>query len=257
MSGSLVPPFVPDLTTLSVPAPLAAVMVGRSAGWLSDCRRQLEALPEVGVLAACGSLAELSPILAGRRPSLAILDARLLAESPAAHLLPLLVAKPVVVWVAGPNAADNALLGALYPVLTRPLDPRQLRRLLGREPVDIAGQQVVLAQAGRQQRVPMAAIVAIRSNGDYTTVWVEGHRPYLIHKPISAWERELRCAGFWHLDRFHLVNPSRITGLSQDQATGRDLLLLTGGPSLSLSRVGSRKVRAWLKAACRPLGLAG
>ena len=111
----------------------------------------------------------------------------------------------------------------------------------------VAGPRILLAEVGRRELVAKEAIIAIHSEGDYTRLWVEGAKPYVILKPLHAWEHQLRSARFLRLDRFLLVNPRRILGLVGEPAVGRVLLRLAGAPALPLSRAGVRRAKQWLQ----------
>jgi DNA-binding NarL/FixJ family response regulator len=111
----------------------------------------------------------------------------------------------------------------------------------------VAGPRILLAEVGRRELVAKEAIIAIHSEGDYTRLWVEGAKPYVILKPLHAWEHQLRSARFLRLDRFLLVNTRRILGLVGEPAVGRVLLRLAGAPPLPLSRAGVRRAKQWLQ----------
>jgi two-component system, LytTR family, response regulator len=236
-----------DQPAVGPAAALPAVLVGRTAGWLAECRRSLARVPEVEVRAAGRCLADLNPLLGQLAPAVALLDPRLLAEEAAAAFLPLVAAKPLIIYVGQGPETEHSLLASLYPVLPRPLEPRRLRPLLGLGSAPVAEPRILLAEAGRRELVAKVDVVAIRSDGDYTRIWVEGAKPYVMLRPLHAWEHDLRSARFLRLDRFLLVNPRHIVGLVPEPALGRVLLRLAGGPTLPLSRAGVRRVKQWLQ----------
>lgn len=236
-----------DQPAVGPAAALPAVLVGRTADWLVECRHQLESVPEVEVRAAGRCLADLNPLLGQLAPAVALLDPRLLAEEASAAFLPLLAAKPLIIFVGQGPETEHSLLASLYPVLPRPLDPRRLRPLLGLGLAAVSGPRILLAEVGRRELVANEAIIAIQSEGDYTRIWVEGAKPYVMLRPLHAWEHQLRSARLLRLDRFLLINPQRILGLVGELALGRVLLRLAGAPPLPLSRAGVRRTKQWLQ----------
>jgi DNA-binding NarL/FixJ family response regulator len=103
---------------------------------------------------------------------------------------------------AGESYPDKALSLSLLMAVKREATDNLRDEGEARDPAAVTGSRILLAEVGRRELVVKEAIIAIHSEGDYTRIWVEGAKPYVMLRPLHAWEHQLRSARFLRLDRF-------------------------------------------------------
>jgi len=101
--------------------------------------------------------------------------------------------------------------------------------------------QVFLRDGDRCWIVATDQIQMFESEGNYTRVYFEGHRP-LIYKSLNALESRLDPALFVRASRSHIVNLRAIRSL-QALPDGGLTATLNGNLSVAISRRQSRKLR--------------
>ncbi len=65
---------------------------------------------------------------------------------------------------------------------------------------------------GEMLLLPIADIVTIRSNENYTHVYIADGRMFTIRLPLKCWEQQLPAKAFIRTHRTTLINLARVTG---------------------------------------------
>jgi two-component system, LytTR family, response regulator len=161
---------------------------------------------------------------------------------------------PVIFTTAYQDYAVRAFEVSALDYLVKPISPERLALALDKVRKSAAQekaparnqhmQQVFLREGDRCWIVATEQIQMFESDGNYTRVYFDGHRP-LICKSLNSLEGRLDALVFVRASRTHIVNLRAIKSL-QAQPDGGLIATLSGGPTVTISRRQSRKLRALL-----------
>jgi two-component system, NtrC family, sensor kinase len=164
-------------------------------------------------------------------------------------------APPRIVFVTShrEHALEAFGLNALH-YLVKPVALGMLKEALARLPAqnDPQDAPVLLKEASRQCVVKLRDVLAVRSSGDYTDVYLGAANVWCVHKTLKQWRDELPAGAFVALGRFLIVNRNEIQGLSKD-ATGEGATLQIGNSlHLELSKSAAKAAAAILRERANP-----
>jgi len=218
-------------------------------------RRLLAAHPDVEIVGEAESLSDALREIERLRPQALLLDIELGGGEDGFDLLARLDSPPVVVFVtAHAKHAVEAFAVQAVDFLLKPVAPERLadslervRRTLGR-PASLASAEhsagVLALRTPRRTLVARPAdIVALRADGDFTHVHVEGEPPLMMARTLAHFETLLPAPPFLRLGRSLIVNRDRIRRVeTPSRETARVTLHGLDAP-LELGRAAAARLR--------------
>lgn len=141
----------------------------------------------------------------------------------------------------------NALDYLVKPILAERLGTalNKVRKAIADRQVGLtARRQLLLREGLRSWLVPMDRILFLESEGNYTRVYFDDHRP-LIYTSLTAVAARLDPALFFRVSRLHIVNLQKVASLDR-QPGGRCAALIVDGPRVDVSRRRWRTLRRLL-----------
>jgi two-component system LytT family response regulator len=208
----------------------------------TELRRLLAAHPEIEVIAEARDVNEALDEIPSAKPELLFLDIKMPGGS-GFDLLEQLDSVPHVIFT---TAFDEYALKAFevnaLDYLLKPIVPERLaaavQKAIGASqkaatPV-AADQKIFLKDGERCWFVALRDIVLLESEGNYTRVFFDHHRP-LILRSLNSLEERLDPALFYRASRKHILNLQAITGVEPTVAGGLNVSL-KGGLQAEMSR---------------------
>jgi two-component system, LytTR family, response regulator len=224
------------------------------------CRMNLKALcaqcAGVEVVAEADTVAKAAAAVRKYSPDVVFLDIDLRGGQSGFDLPAQLAGTPPrIVFVTShrEHALEAFGLNALH-YLVKPVALGMLKEALARLPAqnDPQDAPVLLKEASRQCVVKLRDVLAVRSSGDYTDVYLGAANVWCVHKTLKQWRDELPAGAFVALGRFLIVNRNEIQGLSKD-ATGEGATLQIGNSlHLELSKSAAKAAAAILRERANP-----
>jgi len=214
-------------------------------------RRMLKAHDDVVVVGEAANAGEATAQVLRLQPDIVFLDVEMPGKS-GLQLLDELDDLPNVIFTtAYQDYAVRAFEVSALDYLVKPISAERLASALDKvrkssvREQGHAGnyemRQVFLRDGDRCWIVATDQIQMFESEGNYTRVYFEGHRP-LIYKSLNALESRLDPALFVRASRSHIVNLRAIRSL-QALPDGGLTATLNGNLSVAISRRQSRKLR--------------
>ena len=214
-------------------------------------RRMLRAHDDVVVVGEAANAGEAAAQVRRLQPDIVFLDVEMPGKS-GLQLLDELDELPNVIFTtAYQDYAVRAFEVSALDYLVKPISAERLASALDKvrkssvREQGHAGnyemRQVFLRDGDRCWIVATDQIQMFESEGNYTRVYFEGHRP-LIYKSLNALESRLDPALFVRASRSHIVNLRAIRSL-QALPDGGLTATLNGNLSVAISRRQSRKLR--------------
>jgi two-component system, LytTR family, response regulator len=217
-------------------------------------RRMLKAHDDVVVVGEAANAAEASAQLRRLQPDIVFLDVEMPGKSGLQLLEELDDLPPVIFTTAYQDYAVRAFEVSALDYLVKPISTERLAQALDKvrksatkdksTAHNMHMRQVFLREGDRCWIVAAEQIQMFESEGNYTRVYFEGHRP-LIYKSLNALEDRLDASVFLRASRTHIVNLRVIKSL-EAQPDGGLSARLAGGLTVAISRRQSRKLRALL-----------
>jgi two-component system LytT family response regulator len=217
-------------------------------------RRLLKVHHDVVVVGEAANAAEASAQIRRLQPDIIFLDVEMPGKSGLQLLEELDDLPPVIFTTAYQDYAVRAFEVSALDYLVKPISAERLAQALDKVRKSAAKeqgtahnthmQQVFLREGDRCWIVATEQIQIFESEGNYTRVYFEGHRP-LIYKSLNALETRLDTSLFLRASRTHIVNLRAIKSL-EAQPDGGLSATLAGGLIVAISRRQSRKLRALL-----------
>ncbi|SDU12973.1 two component transcriptional regulator, LytTR family [Verrucomicrobium sp. GAS474] len=217
----------------------------------------LKGYPEIEIIGTASTLAEAERFAAGHRPDLIFLDIHLKEEN-GFDLLSRLSYAPQVIFVTSHityavRAFEIDAVDYLIKPVTIPRLDQALARLRRRtvetpssEPAE-SDDVIIQRESGRLHVIPVAKIVAIVSEGNFTRVYLQGGEVLFLCRMIGEWERMLPAHTFLRADRTALFNLScvrAVTSLSRNLSS----VVVDGlEERFELGRAGSTRLREALR----------
>lgn len=212
----------------------------------SELRRLLAAHSDVEVMGECANAAEARIAIEEMRPDLVFLDVQMPGATGFDLLAMLESAPPVIFTTAFDQYALRAFEVSALDYLLKPIEaPRlaaALRKLALRTPSAPEAAPAVAAQDGkvfikdgeRCWFVSMEQIMLFESEGNYTRVYFDEHRPLLL-RSLNQLEARLDPERFLRASRRQIVNLDFVTGIAPSPSGGM-VLTLKGDLKVDMSR---------------------
>jgi two-component system LytT family response regulator len=225
-----------------------------------ELRRLLKAHPDAEVVGEAANADEARSQLAETRPDLVFLDVQMPGEN-GFELLESLENVPQVIFC---TAYDEYALRAFdvnaLDYLLKPVDPARLATTLKRaatlpetpetvepEPEPRSGplqpdERVFVREGDRCWFVPVRSVRLLESEGNYTRLHFEEHRP-AVFRSLNAMEERLAPEIFFRANRAQVINLDFIDKI-EPWFSGSYVVTLRGGERVELSRRHSQAFRA-------------
>jgi two-component system LytT family response regulator len=228
-----------------------------------ELRRLLKAHPAAEVIGEAGNADEARAFLAESRPDVVFLDVQMPGEN-GFELLESLETVPHVIFC---TAYDEYALRAFdvnaLDYLLKPVDPARLAAALKRaeaqpalasatedesaEPAPRTGplhpdERVFVREGDRCWFVPVRSVRLLESEGNYTRLHFEEHRP-AVFRSLNAMEERLSPDTFFRANRAQVINLDFIEKI-EPWFSGSYVVTLRGGERVELSRRQSQTFRA-------------
>jgi two-component system, LytTR family, response regulator len=208
-----------------------------------ELRRLLAAHPGIEIVGEAASAEEAEILIESLHPDLLFLDVQMPGRT-GFELLESLDSAPRVIFVtAYDEHALKAFEVSAIDYLVKPVAPERLAGALARvaaEPVPAAAaalpasRQVFVREGERCWFVKLADVALFESEGNYTRVYFERHRP-LIARTLTYLEERLDAEVFFRVSRKYIVNLGKIAEIHPAIDGGYDLKL-ESGQEVSMSR---------------------
>ncbi len=198
-------------------------------------REMLSAMPEVEVACESDSIADAAARIPGIRPHAILLDI-CMPEADGFQLLSRLEDCPPVIFVtAHSEFAARAFDVQAVDYLLKPVLPDRLARALSRIPSVStpsdektpyeSGDRICLRTPERTLIAPLADVIVLQAEKDFTRVTVAGERPILICQSLGVYERNLPGPPFLRLDRSTMLNITRLHAVEISPSRGAHAIL--------------------------------
>lgn len=207
----------------------------------NELRRLLDAHPEVDVVAEAACVADGLHAIRHMAPDLVFLDIQM-PDGSGFDLLSALEQAPAVIFTTAhdqfalkafdANALDYLLKPIEAPRLAQALQKRS--RAAAPAPTRPNDGKVFLQDGERCWFVDLEQIVLFESEGNYTRVYFDNHRPLLL-RSLSQLEERLDPQHFMRVNRRHIVNLRFVREVGPSPAGGL-VLHLEGGLNVDMSR---------------------
>lgn len=225
---------------------------------LQGLKELLLQIPGVEIVSEASSAAEALENIPKVQPDALFLDVRLRRRDGFELLSGIENPPPVVFFTAHSEYAVRAFevqavdyllkpvrLERLRAAVDRLLAARETRKDIQREsPAYAVSDRICLRTPERTVVAPVAGIVLLEADGDFTRIVVAETQPLLICQTLGAYERILPAPPFLRLDRSVMINLSAVRSLEISPSRGA-FLKLEGLPTpLPLGRVALKRLRA-------------
>lgn len=209
-----------------------------------ELRRLLLEHPQVEIVGEAAGVQEGLQQIARLSPELIFLDVQM-PDGSGFDLLTALEQPPAVIFTtAYDRYAIRAFDVSALDYLLKPVDPPRLAQALQKrlpvpaaaaaEPQPPQDGKVFIKDGERCWFVALDDIVLFESEGNYTRVYFDHHRPLLL-RSLSQMEARLDAAKFMRVSRSQIVNLARVTGIAPAPAGGM-ALTLQGDLRVAMSR---------------------
>lgn len=233
---------------------LRVIVVDDEWGARAAIKQLLAAHSDVRLVGEAANIAEAVALIQQQRPDVIFLDIELNSGS-GFDVVSQLENPPTIVFVtAHSQFALEAYDVAACDYLLKPVRPHRLARTIDRllarrhangrpESQSPPPRALLRVRAqGRLLAIPIASILALRAEKDYTTVFAEGRAPLLVGQPIGRLKAALPSPPFMPLDRSIVINANRIAGV-QRRDRSQSLLSLEGlAEELKLGRTATSRL---------------
>jgi two-component system LytT family response regulator len=208
----------------------------------AELRRLLAPHAEIEIVGEARDLEDALEQVAKTKPELLFLDIKMPGGS-GFDLLEQLESVPHVIFTTAFDAFAlkafevNALDYLLKPIIAERLAAAVQKALATAQkaaaPV-VADQKIFLKDGERCWFVAVRDIVLLESEGNYTRVFFDSHRP-LVLRSLNALEERLDPTLFYRASRRHILNLQAITGMEPTVSGGLNVQL-KGGLQAEMSR---------------------
>lgn len=208
-----------------------------------ELRRLLKAHPDVQIVGEAANLVQARQAISQHQPELIFLDIQMPGGS-GFDLLAGLDSPPAVIFTtAFDQYAIRAFEVSALDYLLKPIEPRRLAQALDKTgarslPTAPAGlgtdNKVFIKDGERCWFVALEQIMLFESEGNYTRVYFDAHRPLLL-RSLNQLEEKLDPGAFMRVSRRQIVNLQYVTAVAPAPAGGLTLTL-KGGLQVAMSR---------------------
>jgi len=228
---------------------MKALLVDEERLARNELRRLLAAHSAITVAGEAVDVADAREKIAALKPDLIFLDVQMPGENGFALLEQLEPPLPQVIFTtAYDEFAVKAFEFNALDYLLKPVDPNRLAAALEKLPARGGGDD---APGGRRERltpddkvfvregdhcwfVPVRSIRLLESEGNYTRIHFDDHKPQLF-RSLTAMEERLDAKHFFRANRKQVINLAWVEGI-EPWFSGGLLVRLKGGLKVELSR---------------------
>lgn len=221
--------------------------------------RLLKAHPEVQIAGEAANADEARSKLAEVKPDLVFLDVQMPGENGFELLESLETVPHVIFCTAYDEYALRAFEVNALDYLLKPVDPTRLSQALKRvellreedlaepDPAPRTGplqpdERVFVREGDRCWFVPVRSLRLLESEGNYTRLHFEDHKP-AVFRSLNAMEERLSADTFFRANRAQVINLEFIDKI-EPWFSGSYVVTLRGGERVELSRRQSQAFRA-------------
>ena len=217
-----------------------------------------QAAPDFALAGEAATMAEANALIQREHPDVVFLDIHL-PDGNGIDLVEQIPTSAHVVFVSVSNDyAFRAFEVNALDYLQKPVVPERLaetvRRIRLREPAVSkpgssmsADDLVYLAHEGGQLFVRASEILLIESQRNYTRVFTDDKRKFVIRRSIASWDTLLSTAGFLRISRTRMLRLSAILRVEETVTGGLKVILKNWALPLAASRRQGRDLRRRLK----------
>lgn len=211
----------------------------------NELRRLLAAHPEIEIAGEARDAFEAETLVGRLQPDLLFLDIQM-PERNGFELLERLDDAPQVIFTtAYDEYAIRAFEVSAIDYLLKPVTPERLAAALGKLPRPNAAsgpqERIFVKDGERCWFVRLAEIALLESEGNYTRLHFDVHRP-LVLRSLNYLEERLDAAVFFRASRKHILNLTRIASIDP-WANGGLLVKLNSGQEVEMSRRQAQKFK--------------
>lgn len=216
-----------------------------------ELQRLLQAHPNIQVTGEAANADEARSAIERQAPDLLFLDVQMPGDS-GFDLLASLDDVPEVIFTTAFDAYAlkafevNALDFLHKPILAERLAVALARaevRLVGRPRATEIPERIFIKDGTRCWFVRLTDIALFESEGNYTRVYFDKHRP-LVLRSLNQLEERLDAQRFFRANRRQIVNLEQIVQVDPDGPGGQLVLVLQGGERIEIARRRAPEFRA-------------
>lgn len=212
----------------------------------TELRRLLAAHPAVEIVGEAANAAEAHTAIVALAPDLVFLDVQMPGGSGFDLLAALDVAPAVIFTTAFDQYALRAFDVSALDYLLKPIEPARLAHALRKLGLDlpttapvpdkpaVADGRVFIKDGERCWFVALEQIMLFESEGNYTRVYFDHHRPLLL-RSLNQLEARLDPVRFVRVSRRQIVNLDFVAGIAPGPGAGM-VLTLKGDIKVPMSR---------------------
>jgi len=208
----------------------------------------------VSVVGEAASVAEALSNISRHKPDALILDIRMPEATGFDLLKKLTLPLPVIFVTAHSEYAVRAFEVQAVDYLLKPVRPARLAQAIQRlhgelnspgndETPYAMADRICLRTPERTIVAPLADVIALVAEKDFTRVHVAENPPLLICQSLGTYERNLPKPPFLRIDRSMILNISRIHSVEISPTRGAHVTLNGLSSPLALGRSGLRRLR--------------
>lgn len=217
-------------------------------------KEMLAAMPQVSIVGEADGVAAAATLVPELRPDAILLDIRMPRADGFQLLSQLKDCPPVIFITAYAEYAARAFDVQAVDYLLKPVLPERLARALARiprasgpsdaekTPYD-SGDRICLRTPERTLIAPLADVILLQAEKDFTRVTVAGERPILICQSLGVYERNLPGPPFLRLDRSTMLNLARLQAVEISPSRGAHATLSGLEAPLPLGPSALRRLR--------------
>lgn len=223
---------------------MKAVLIDDERLARTELRRLLGAHPDVEIVAEASNVAEGLRLIEAVSPDVIFLDIQM-PDGSGFDLLAALETTPTVIFTSAYDRyAIRAFEVSALDYLLKPIEPQRLAQAIGKlqhradastgRPLAPTNGKVFIKDGERCWFVALEQIVLFESEGNYTRVYFDQHRPLML-RSLNQLEARLDPERFLRVSRRQIVNLKCVVDL-KPTATGGMVLTLTDGLRVPMSR---------------------
>lgn len=216
-------------------------------------RRLLGPRDDVEIAGEADGVASARRLIEAEKPDIVFLDIELGGGEDGFKLLESLEQPPVVIFItAYAEYAVDAFAVEAVDYLLKPVEPERLDEALERAARQVAlrarpaSQVIELKTPRRTLLAPLADIVALAADGDFTKVHVVGEPPLMIWRTLSHFEDTLPSPPFLRLGRSLIINRDRLRRIETPSRAGGRLTLEGLAEPVEIGRAAAQRLREML-----------
>lgn len=220
-----------------------------------ELRRLLDASPDVTIVGEAADADAAEQLIEELQPDLIFLDIQMPGRDGFALLESLESAPAVIFTTAYDEHALRAFDHNALDYLLKPIERTRLQIALGKaserqraskkagasEPLLGSDDRIFVRDGARCWFVPLGSIRLFESEGNYTRLYFDDHKPLII-RSLNRLEERLDPKTFFRASRRHIVNLRSIESIEPD-TDDRLIVRVDGAPPVEMSRRRAQRFR--------------